>query len=103
MRKEEFLVKVNYGIKLNNIFIEPNKAFEFNLINTEYSLNIFLSKSIEDFKNCKLENYNAHIKLINDQNPTYLILGSEIWKKLEKPKSVILLFKDQKYILIKKE
>jgi|GEM_PF-4417449 hypothetical protein len=104
MVKKAFDINVDYNIKNNfTILIEPNVAFEYNLINTINEINVIIAKSIEDFKSLKIENLKSTFQLINNQKTNLIILTSDIWKKLNYPKKIIFIFNDKKYYLIKKE
>ncbi|MCX8058215.1 MAG: hypothetical protein N3A58_02230 [Spirochaetes bacterium] len=103
MIKEEFSIFINYNLNPNTIQIEANIALKFNLINSEYKINLLISKSLDNLKNKIIEKQTVNFQIINNFNQKTLSISSNLWKILDKPKIVLLILKNECFFLIKKE
>jgi len=94
---EPLLVQPDFHVAESTVIINPNDGYELGLMSFDIPVSIYFNATIEEFS---VDNgSNGQILQENKCITGTITLSMKTWKKINKPKSVRLSFKDNKALI----
>ncbi len=98
-RTEPLTVHGNYPFDKRTIGVNPNDGFDWGLMTTEHSVEIYAGWSLDEFANGAAEGVAGVIHLKNECRANTVELSTRTVERLGKPRQIVLVMQDGRLLL----